>query len=398
MRTIIYIAFTILVFSSCGRNYADYDFGEFEFKDPFCGIEEEYRPEFLIKTLEYPPFSWFMEDSTYNEAFLFHVEFNEECVRDKSPVEFCITDKDGNVINCLSIECEGKVTHNGFFYVYPNSKEKDIQILVNAPFEIGDTTFVGTIAVNRYTVDEVNEVELSNSYESIGSFYFKHEISWNWPIVIMWLLCVLFVGYLIFLILKGLFLISCQIPVKISFNKIRNSINSRKNKEEQMNDFRQEVKKRTGWSDDIVRFLHSREEAEIYIRAGLVERRIGGRAALVRNDIDWRAFNCRHKWLKRKLANWDKWKDYNNADLIGEGWPPRDSNGDPYELHHIGQRQDSPLAELTWPEHMGDGNNAILHPNRESVIDRQQFDSEKSRYWQDRYKAFTKEEIKRIYG
>ena len=41
MRTIIYIAFTILVFSSCGRNYADYDFGEFEFKDPFCGIEEE---------------------------------------------------------------------------------------------------------------------------------------------------------------------------------------------------------------------------------------------------------------------------------------------------------------------------------------------------------------------
>ena len=112
--------------------------------------------------------------------------------------------------------------------------------------------------------------------------------------------------------------------------------------------FQQQIKERTGWSDDIVRFLHSREEAEIYIRAGLVERRIGGRAALVRNDIDWRAFNCRHKWLKRKLANWDKWKDYNNADLIGEGWPPRDSNGDPYELHHIGQRQDSPLAELTW--------------------------------------------------
>ena len=165
-----------------------------------------------------------------------------------------------------------------------------------------------------------------------------------------------------------------------------------------MRNFQQEIKERTGWSDAIVRFLHSREEAEVYIRAGLVERRIGGRAALVRTDIDWRAFNCRHKWLKRKLADWLKWKDYNNADLIGEGWPPRDSNGDPYELHHIGQRQDSPLAELTWQEHMGDGNNAILHPNRESVIDRQQFDSEKARYWQDRFKAFTKEEIKRIYG
>ena len=163
--------------------------------------------------------------------------------------------------------------------------------------------------------------------------------------------------------------------------------------------FQQQIKERTGWSDDIVRFLHSREEAEIYIRAGLVERRIGGRAALVRNDIDWRAFNCRHKWLKRKLANWDKWKDYNNADLIGEGFPPRDSNGDPYELHHIGQCQDSPFAELTWAEHMGDGNNTILHRMGEySVIDRGQFDDEKSRYWQDRFKMFTDRELKDIYG
>ena len=162
--------------------------------------------------------------------------------------------------------------------------------------------------------------------------------------------------------------------------------------------FQQQIKERTGWSDDIVRFLHSREEAEVYIGAGLVERRIGDRAALVRTDIDWRAFNCRQEWLKQKFADWDKWQDYNNADLIGEGWPPRDSNGDPYELHHIGQRQDSPFAELTWQEHMGGGNNVILHPNRESAIDRQQFDDEKSRYWQDRFKSVTKSELAEIYG
>ena len=163
-------------------------------------------------------------------------------------------------------------------------------------------------------------------------------------------------------------------------------------------DFQRQIKERTGWSDDIVRFLHSPEEAEVYIGAGLVERRIGDRAALVRTDIDWRAFNCRQEWLKQKFADWDKWQDYNNADLIGEGWPPRDSNGDPYELHHIGQRQDSPFAELTWQEHMGGGNNVILHPDRESAIDRQQFDDEKSRYWQARFKAFTKSELAEIYG
>ena len=69
-----------------------------------------------------------------------------------------------------------------------------------------------------------------------------------------------------------------------------------------MHKFQQQIKERTGWSDAIVRFLHSREEAEVYIRAGLVERRIGGRAALVRTDIDWSAFNCRQEWLKQKFA------------------------------------------------------------------------------------------------
>ena len=92
-----------------------------------------------------------------------------------------------------------------------------------------------------------------------------------------------------------------------------------------MHKFQQQIKERTRWSDDIVRFLHSPEEAEVYIGAGLVERRIGDRAALVRTDIDWRAFNCRQEWLKQKFADWDKWQDYNNA---------------------------------------------ILHPNRDSVIDR----------------------------
>lgn len=159
------------------------------------------------------------------------------------------------------------------------------------------------------------------------------------------------------------------------------------------------VRLKSGWSDRILKYIDSVEEAQIYIRAGLKEALVGGRPALVRTDIDWSAFNCRKEWLKTKLADWDKCKDYNNADLIGEGFPPRDSNGDPYELHHIVQRQDSPFAELNWAEHMGDGNNTILHHMGEySVIDRGQFDDEKSRYWQDRYKMFTDRELKEIYG
>lgn len=163
-------------------------------------------------------------------------------------------------------------------------------------------------------------------------------------------------------------------------------------------DWRLKIHEKTGWSMEVIGYMRSEEEAMIYVRAGLREAVVGGRKALVRDDIDWAAFNCRKEWLNNRFAHPDKWKDYNNTDLIGEGYPPRDENGDEYQLHHIGQHQDSPFAELTYAEHMANGNNPILHPQRESEIDRQQFDNEKSAYWQARFKQFTKEELKKIYN
>ena len=47
---------------------------------------------------------------------------------------------------------------------------------------------------------------------------------------------------------------------------------------------------------------------------------------------------------------------------------------------------------------MGEGNNIILHKaGKESEIDRQAFDREKSDYWKARFKAFTTSELKEIY-
>lgn len=155
------------------------------------------------------------------------------------------------------------------------------------------------------------------------------------------------------------------------------------------------IKAKTHWPDEIISAIASMEEAEIYMKAGLKAARIGNRWALIRSDINWSDYSVRRNtWLKNKLADYSKWVDYNNADLIGEGFPPRDMNGDPYELHHIGQHQDSPFAELTWAEHMGDGNNTILHQaGKESEIDRQMFDREKSEYWKARFNAFTPLEL-----
>lgn len=148
------------------------------------------------------------------------------------------------------------------------------------------------------------------------------------------------------------------------------------------------IKEVTGWSDVIVDAIGSDEEAAIYIAAGLVEKVVNGRAALVNPAIDGRAFNCRPEWLRDRLKDYERLRDWNNADLMGEGYPPRDENGDPFELHHIGQRQDSPFAELTWAQHMGDGNNVVLHRKRESEIDRQQFEHEKAAHWMARFEDF----------
>ena len=249
MRHSHFFLIFLILFSSCSREIADYDFGKFEYDDPFYGTSEEYRPEFLKKTLEYPPFSWFTDDSTYQSAYLFHVEFNEECVRDKEPVEFCITDPAGNVINYLSIECEGKVTHNGFFYVYPNTLQKDIYILVDAPFEIGDSIITGNIVVNRETIDEVNEAGITNPYQSIGTFYFAHRVSMNWIIILLWLVCLALILFLVFIFIKwvfGIILLSCSSLASLfKFPRINNSIkrSSQKTFDKQTNKKKKEKKK-----------------------------------------------------------------------------------------------------------------------------------------------------------
>ena len=66
-----------------------------------------------------------------------------------------------------------------------------------------------------------------------------------------------------------------------------------------------------------------------------------------------------------------------------DGKPPL-ADGKPVELHHIGQRQDSPLAELTFNEHKSNYSNLHEVPPQSSQIDRGEFRKEKAEYWRMR--------------
>lgn len=130
------------------------------------------------------------------------------------------------------------------------------------------------------------------------------------------------------------------------------------------------LREETGWSDKIIDNLSSMEEAKIYMSANLIEARIGDKECLIRSDIDWEQ--------KDSFGR-------NNVERAKEGLAPLDSYGKPLELHHIGQHDDSPLAELTMQEHRGKGNDTILHnKNIESEINRSSFGYERAEHWKQR--------------
>lgn len=149
------------------------------------------------------------------------------------------------------------------------------------------------------------------------------------------------------------------------------------------------IKEEIGWSDEIVNNIKNVDEAQVYIDANLKE--VNGN--LERQDIDWTQ-KIPEDRIERMRSLYgdevaDRWKDKTNLDLIREGKAPYGPDGKQINLHHIGQKADSPLAELTDTEHKTyDG---VLHDKtKDSEIDRTVFRDERQKYWQTRYEEIAK--------
>lgn len=137
-------------------------------------------------------------------------------------------------------------------------------------------------------------------------------------------------------------------------------------------DEKEVVSKETGWDESVVNSIGSMEEYGIYKEAGLVEKKVGEKYCLIRKDIDMEQTDPFGRTNKERME---------------QGLAPLEKSGRPYELHHIGQRQASPLAELTMTEHRGKGNDTILHiKTKESEIDREAFGCERASHWENRAK------------
>ncbi len=97
----------------------------------------------------------------------------------------------------------------------------------------------------------------------------------------------------------------------------------------------------------VIKEFKSMDEYVIFKSAGLYTQNVNGATALVR-DID--------------LNYVDPESGMTNLERMEKGLAALDpATGKAYQLHHIGQKNDSVLAILTEAEHKGEGNFSILH-------------------------------------
>ena len=137
---------------------------------------------------------------------------------------------------------------------------------------------------------------------------------------------------------------------------------------------------------EIVEMFHSTEEGTIYFKeAALTAKTVGDKVALVRPiDLNFQSVL-------------DDGRVVTNLERMGLGRAPIDpATGLPYELHHIGQSVDSPLAILTNAEHRSEVNNAILHDSSiadgqgvHSLLSNNLWKKQRRRFWLDMYKLFS---------
>lgn len=135
------------------------------------------------------------------------------------------------------------------------------------------------------------------------------------------------------------------------------------------------IAKETGWSREIINSIDNMDQYAIYKNAGLHEATIDGRKCLIK-DIDM-------NYVDPKTG-------LTNRELMELGRSPYDAKtGERIELHHMGQKFDGPFAELCENSEHGDGNDGILHPNRENswrndeALDKQ-YQLERKSHWMNR--------------
>mgnify|MGYP003548129799 FL=1 len=135
---------------------------------------------------------------------------------------------------------------------------------------------------------------------------------------------------------------------------------------------KEKIAEKSNYSNEVNEKIRSVEELEVYQNEGLVESTVNDRTVLKDTSINPDLIDE---------------KGRTNLERMEKGLAPIDENGKPYNLHHIGQNADSPLAELKDGVHKK--NDAILHDKSKPTEvhgenSNVNWDKERSEHWKAR--------------
>lgn len=145
---------------------------------------------------------------------------------------------------------------------------------------------------------------------------------------------------------------------------------------------KEKIAEKSNYSNEVNEKIRSVEELEVYQNEGLVESTVNDRTVLKDTSINPDLIDE---------------KGRTNLERMEKGLAPIDENGKPYNLHHIGQNADSPLAELKDGVHKK--NDAILHDKSKPTEvhgsnSEVNWDKERSDHWKARAEEIKTEQNK----
>ena len=196
-----YVLLSVFLFA-CSKKTEEYpmfDFGKAKFNEPFVGLLK-LKPTLLVKSLEYPPFSWFTSDTVYLEK-KYEIAFNEECLRSNSSVTLQLTDSIGKPFDNISIYYNDEFTEDGKFLINANNEGKDISIKLKLNPIIGETQINGFFLAQGYELDSINNVSLQQENNIIALWRCEQKIGWSLLLWLSWFLTlVLIIVIVVFII------------------------------------------------------------------------------------------------------------------------------------------------------------------------------------------------------
>ncbi len=157
---------------------------------------------------------------------------------------------------------------------------------------------------------------------------------------------------------------------KLEVENIKNEVNEKKN-----------IEDKSEYSDKINENIRTVKELNIYENIPLEEVIVNDRLILKDNSIN--------PDLTDALGR-------TNLERMEKGLAPLDEKGESYNLHHVGQKNDSPLAELKNGTHKSEY--STLHDTsiKESAIDREGFDKERANHWKARAEEIKQERLENV--